>query len=252
MANQEQLTPLLRQYQNIKREHKDAILFFRMGDFYEMFYDDAIAASKILEIALTTRDKRTDDPVPMCGIPYHAINSYLPKLIREGRKVAICEQVEDPAQAKGIVRREVIRVITPGTVLDGSLLESKENNFIAAIYPDTGPAGLAFVDVSTGDFFIAEMEISGIKDEMARIEPREVLFPQGSDTSSLLSNMGQHLPFINPYPSEVFEYESATRIFHEHIGKDTAELSKINLKGPAINAAGALLHYLSETQKTSL
>ena len=251
-TNQEQLTPLLRQYQNIKREHKDAILFFRMGDFYEMFYDDAIAASKILEIALTTRDKRTDNPVPMCGIPYHAINSYLPKLIREGRKVAICEQVEDPAQAKGIVRREVIRVITPGTVLDGSLLESRENNFIAAIYPDRGPAGLAFVDVSTGDFFITEMEMSGIRDEMARIEPREVLLPQGSDTPSLLSSTGHRQPFMNPYPAEVFEYESAARIFYEHIEKDTTELSKINLKGPAINAAGALLHYLSETQKTSL
>ena len=135
MTDSDNLTPLLRQYHNIKREHKDAILFFRMGDFYEMFYDDAVTASKVLEIALTTRDKRTENPVPLCGIPYHAINSYLPKLIKEGYRVAICEQVEDPALAKGIVQREVIRIITPGTVLDANLLDSKENNFIASVYP---------------------------------------------------------------------------------------------------------------------
>ena len=162
MTNQDQLTPLLRQYQNIKKEHRDAILFFRMGDFYEMFFDDAVTASKILEIALTTRDKRNENPIPMCGIPYHAADSYLPKLIRAGHKVAICEQTEDPATAKGIVRREVIRVVSPGTVLDGNLLDSKENNYIASISLGTElnsvpeRAGLAFVDISTGDFYIAE------------------------------------------------------------------------------------------------
>src|SRR3990170_2878603 len=171
MANQDQLTPLLRQYQEIKNNHRDAILFFRMGDFYEMFFDDAVTASKILEIALTTRDKRNDNPIPMCGIPYHAVDSYLPKLIRSGHKVAICEQVEDPATAKGIVRREVVRIVSPGTILDGNLLDSRENNYIASVYfgdtsqraargevsPIVAVAGLAFVDISTGDFYIAEI-----------------------------------------------------------------------------------------------
>ena len=252
MKEKEQLTPLLRQYQNIKKEHKDAILFFRMGDFYEMFYEDAVTASKILEIALTTRDKRTDDPVPLCGIPYHAVNSYLPKLIKEGYKVAICEQVEDPAIAKGIVRREVIRIITPGTVLDGNLLDSKENNFIASIYPDIRAAGLAFVDVSTGDFYIAELQLSGIEDEFARIEPKEILIPQDSISKLFNKNGKRHQLLISPYPSEMFEYERSYQLFHEHIKVDNAELSKIDLKGPSINAAGALLRYLSETQKTAL
>src|SRR3972149_10689992 len=173
MANQDQLTPLLRQYQAIKNKHRDAILFFRMGDFYEMFFDDAVTASKILEIALTTRDKRNDNPIPMCGIPYHAVDSYLPKLIRSGHKVAICEQVEDPATAKGIVRREVIRVVSPGTILDNNLLESRENNYIASIYPGGGKAGLAFIDISTGDFYIAEINplISPFTKGETRIPP---------------------------------------------------------------------------------
>src|SRR3989304_3914852 len=182
MANQDQLTPLLRQYQEIKNNHRDAILFFRMGDFYEMFFDDAVTASKILEIALTTRDKRNDNPIPMCGIPYHAVDSYLPKLIRSGHKVAICEQVEDPATAKGIVRREVVRIVSPGTILDGNLLESRENNYIASVSLGTElnsvpeRAGLAFVDISTGDFYVAETE--NISDEIARIAPKELIVPQ--------------------------------------------------------------------------
>lgn len=248
MANSEQLTPLLRQYQNIKRAHQDAILFFRMGDFYEMFYEDAVVASKILDIALTTRDKRTEDPVPMCGIPYHAVNSYLPKLIREGHKVAICEQVEDPALAKGIVRREVIRVITPGTVLDGNLLDSRENNFIASLYPDGKVTGFAFVDVSTGDFYIGEIASrwgeAEIADEIARIEPKEILVPQGLENHRLIKRTGGRPLYINPRPVEMFEYERASRILHDHL--------KGEVTGPSVNAAGALLFYLSETQKRAL
>ena len=182
MTDTENLTPLLRQYHQIKKEHKDAILFFRMGDFYEMFYDDAVTASRVLEIALTTRDKRTENPVPLCGIPYHAINSYLPKLIKEGYRVAVCEQVENPALTKGIVKREVVRVITPGTVLDGNLLDSKDNNFIASIYPAAKITGIAYVDVSTGGFFITELPSSQVNDEIARIDPREIILPQETGT----------------------------------------------------------------------
>ncbi|MDD5434892.1 MAG: DNA mismatch repair protein MutS [Nitrospira sp.] len=269
----ENLTPLLRQYLNIKKEHKDAILFFRMGDFYEMFYDDAVTASKVLEIALTTRDKRTDNPVPLCGIPYHAINSYLPKLIKEGYRVAVCEQVENPALTKGIVKREVVRVITPGTVLDNNLLDSKDNNFIASIFPAEKITGIAYVDVSTGDFFIAELPSTQVNDEMARIDPREIIVPQnpphphlnplpeGEEISlpfkgrvregmGFSSNSMQH--YIHSYPPEMFEYEKSYRTLLEHLKENTAELVKIDIKGPSINAAGALLNYLFAVQKTSL
>ncbi len=292
MTNQDQLTPLLRQYQNIKREHSDAILFFRMGDFYEMFFDDAVTASKILEIALTTRDKRNDNPIPMCGIPYHAADSYLPKLIRAGHKVAICEQTEDPATAKGLVRREVIRIVSPGTVLDGNLLESKENNYIASVYlgdtshhaarGEVSPtiAGLAFVDISTGDFYIAEINppispffkggtrippfskggeggfetgFSGeIADEIARIAPKELIVPQGLDCSNILSTSQLQILCINACPAEIFEFNRASSVFNEHIKDKQHESVSIDPQSPAINAAGALLDYLSETQKTSL
>ena len=259
MADADHLTPLLQQYLNIKKGYKDAILFFRMGDFYEMFYEDAVVASKILEIALTTRDKRLNDPVPMCGIPYHAVNSYIPKLIREGYKVAICEQVEDPALAKGIVRREVIRIITPGTVLDGNLLDSKENNFIISLYPDKQSTGFAFVDVSTGDFYMGELkgEIAGnpqyqADDLIARIAPKEILFPADISNKLISKDSGYQKFYINLYPAEMFEYENAFRILHEQIKEDSSHLSEIDTNGPSVNAAGALLAYITDTQKTSL
>ncbi|OGW62920.1 MAG: DNA mismatch repair protein MutS, partial [Nitrospirae bacterium RIFCSPLOW2_12_42_9] len=259
MADADHLTPLLQQYLNIKKGYKDAILFFRMGDFYEMFYEDAVVASKILEIALTTRDKRLNDPVPMCGIPYHAVNSYIPKLIREGYKVAICEQVEDPALAKGIVRREVIRIITPGTVLDGNLLDSKENNFIISLYPDKKSTGFAFVDVSTGDFYMGELkgEIAGnpqyqADDLIARIAPKEILFPADISNKLISKDSGYQKFYINLYPAEMFEYENAFRILHEQIKEDSSHLSEIDTNGPSVNAAGALLAYITDTQKTSL
>src|SRR4030067_201537 len=291
MANQDQLTPFLRQYQEIKNNYRDAILFFRMGDFYEMFFDDAVTASKILEITLTTRDKRNDNPIPMCGIEYHAVDSYLPKVIRSGHKVAICEQVEDTATAKGIVRREVVRVVSPGTILDGNLLDSRENNYIAALSVGTEfnsvptdkaaavpeRAGLAFIDISTGDFYIAEinppispftkggtripavpanttdkrvrMEIS---DEISRIAPKELIVPQGLDCSGFLSNSQLPMLCINTCPAEMFEFNRASSVFSEHIEEKQHESIDIDKHSPAINAAGALLGYLSETQKTSL
>src|SRR3989304_1870303 len=263
MANQDQLTPLLRQYQEIKNNHRDAILFFRMGDFYEMFFDDAVTASKILEIALTTRDKRNDNPIPMCGIPYHAVDSYLPKLIRSGHKVAICEQMEDPATAKGIVRREVVRIVSPGTILDGNLLESRENNYIASVSLGTElnsvpeRAGLAFVDISTGDFYIAELDhpsaiFTVISDEIARIAPKELIVPQGLDLPGFLSSSQLQTLCINICPAEMFEINRASSVFNEHIKEKQPESSGIDPQSPAINAAGALLGYLSGTQKTAL
>ena len=161
-------TPAMKQYQNIKGDYPDSILFFRIGDFYEMFFDDAITASKALNITLTSRDKNKENPVPMCGVPHHAGDIYIGRLIRKGFKVAVCEQMEDPKTVKGVVKREVIRVITPGTVLNPHLLGEKENNFFISLYPDidlTGSQckgyGIAVIDISTGDFRVAEFKNEG-------------------------------------------------------------------------------------------
>ena len=150
------LTPAMRQYLEIKEQYKDCILFFRMGDFYEMFFEDAVTASKILEITLTSRNKGREDSIPLCGVPHHAASAYLTKLIEAGFKVAICEQVEDPKEAKGVVRREVVRVVTPGLVVDTEKLDAKENNFLAAWSFGKDRFGLAFIDISTGEFYVTE------------------------------------------------------------------------------------------------
>ena len=154
-------TPMMQQFQRIKLQHPGMILFYRMGDFYEMFGDDAVTASKILQIQLTTRNKNKDGAIPMCGIPVHAFDQYLNKLTASGMKVAICEQTEDPAQAKGLVRREVTRIVTPGTVISPDLLDSKANNFLCAIFGDLKKhkAGIAFCDLTTGEFEIDEVDI---------------------------------------------------------------------------------------------
>ena len=152
------LTPAMRQYAEVKERYPDCILFFRMGDFYEMFFEDAVTASKVLEITLTSRNKNSKDAIPLCGFPYHAASSYIAKLIEKGFKVAICEQMEDPKLAKGVVKREVVRVVTPGLVLDTENLRAKENNFLAALVVRGGRFGLAFVDISTGEFRVTEAE----------------------------------------------------------------------------------------------
>ena len=152
------LTPAMKQYLDIKEQYPDCILFFRMGDFYEMFFEDAEIASKVLEITLTSRNKNQADRIPLCGVPYHAASGYLSRLISAGFKVAVCEQVEDPKEAKGVVRREVVRVVTPGLVTDPDSLSAKENNFLASWFVENGKYGLAFLDLSTGEFHVAEMD----------------------------------------------------------------------------------------------
>ncbi|HHX50355.1 MAG TPA: DNA mismatch repair protein MutS, partial [Clostridia bacterium] len=169
-------TPMMQQYLAIKRQYTDSILFFRLGDFYEMFFEDALLASRVLEIALTARDGGKEK-VPMCGIPYHAANNYIARLINQGYKVAICEQVEDPRLAKGIVKREVIRVITPGTVVDEKILVKNKNNYLLALCGDDMEYGLAYVDISTGEFKACqfrEAESSPL-DEVTRLRPAECI-----------------------------------------------------------------------------
>ena len=185
MTTNMKLTPMLQQYLEIKEQHKDTILFYRMGDFYEMFFEDAEIASKILSITLTSRNNKSDAPkVPMCGIPFHAAQGYLAKLVRAGRRVAICEQVEDPAEAKGIVKREVVRIISPGVVTDDGLLDDKSSNYVCAICRKEQAAqvlyGLSFLEASTGEFLVGEFTdeegvSESVLDQLTRLTPSEII-----------------------------------------------------------------------------
>src|SRR6202051_1877469 len=176
-------TPLMRQYQAIKTRYPHALLLFRLGDFYELFHEDAIAASRELQITLTSRNRERGEPVPMCGVPYHAAETYIARLLRAGYKIAVCDQMEQPGPGKRLVRREVVRVITPGTALDLHVLEPKENNFLAAVARGTGtsPIGFAYTDVSTGEFratqFAGEEAEERLRDELQLLRPREILLP---------------------------------------------------------------------------
>ena len=176
-----ELTPMMRQYLEIKQQHPDCILFFRLGDFYEMFYEDARLASKELDLTLTTRDrgKEKEDQTPMCGVPFHSAESYIARLVARGYKVAICEQMEDPALAKGLVKRDIIRIVTPGTVTESSMLDESRNNYFACVFGAEGSFGLSFCDVSTGAFYatVAEGEqaVDRMLSELGRFAPAEIL-----------------------------------------------------------------------------
>ena len=188
-------TPMIKQYLGVKEKYPDAILFYRMGDFYEMFFEDAKLASEILDITLTSRDKNKEDSVPLCGVPYHAAASYIQKLVDRGYKVAICEQMEDASQAKGIVNREVIRVVTPGMVLEDELLQPKVNNFLMAIAPGEERFGVSFLDASTGDFLASEVNtVQSLLDEVMRMEPKEVLLPESARAQAPIKQMMKGFP----------------------------------------------------------
>jgi DNA mismatch repair protein MutS len=252
----EPTTPLMQQYHSIKRQHPYALLLFRLGDFYELFYEDAVVASRQLQITLTSRNREKGQAVPMCGVPYHAAEHYIARLIRAGHKVAICEQMEDPSHTKKLVRREVIRVLTPGTATDSPILEMRENNFLAAIARNGGskPIGLAFVDFSTGEFRATEFAGSGaevrLADELAILRPREILLPQAE--SSLFPQPSA--PSLDvPGATEtrldewVFEPAHSERILTQHFRVATLEGFGLAGHSQAIAAAGGLLHYLRET-----
>ena len=251
------LTPLMKQYRDIKRQHLDAILLFRMGDFYEMFDQDAVTASKVLEITLTQRNKSKGNETPLCGFPYHAAEGYIAKLIRRGFKVAVCEQVEDPKLAKGLVKREVIRVVTPGTVLDANLLDAKDNNYLASLYPAKEGYGAAFLDISTGDFSVAEVNGSGNLAELdtvlSRFTPREIVLPKGHGApEAFLSLLRQYTQAINACEDWTFDRETAKKTLLDHFR--TSALDGFGCGGMTIgvSAAGAAVRYIEETQKTAL
>ncbi len=247
-------TPMLKQYLEIKRQYPDCILFYRMGDFYEMFFDDAVTASRILEITLTSRDKKSENPVPMCGIPHHAADGYITKLVKRGLRVAICEQVENPRTAKGIVKREVIRVVTPGLItLDGGL-DSRENNFLVAVAKAVKGKrhAIAALDISTGEFRVTVAENSdSLLGELFRIQPTELLLPEYLSGSPLHARMEQALPqvYISWRKDNWFTFANSEQVLKEHFQLLTLDGFGLGSMPEAVCAAGALIAYCRETQK---
>ena len=250
-------TPMMQQYISIKKDYTDSILFFRMGDFYEMFNEDAIIASQILEIALTSRNKNKEKPTPMCGIPHHSSKSYIAKLIKSGKKVAICEQTEDSRLAKGLVKREVVRVITPGTTLDDNLLDPKKNHFILSLYHNGKDWGFAALDITTGLFKATELHgknnESLLEDEIDKFSPKEIILSE-----SLLSALTKpkcledHGHKLQTCEDWTFLYKEAYQALVNHFKTNSLEgFGCENLK-LATSAAGALLLYLQKTQKSAL
>jgi len=247
-------TPLMRQYMGIKKNYPDCLLFFRMGDFYEMFYDDAKVASKVLNVALTSRNKTKNEP--MCGVPYHALATYLERAVKGGHKVAICEQVEDPKVAQGIVRREVIRVVTPGTLTEDYLLDERENNYLASVSCNANSAGLAFIDLSCGSFcvtqFVGDKYLPKLIDELARLSPKEVILPEGDSHSKIhqrLKAEGFHLEQLDPY---YFEEKEATKVLLEQLSTATLEGFGLAGKTSAISAGGSAISYIKTNRPEAL
>ena len=244
-----QHTPLMRQYFAAKAEYPDTLVFFRMGDFYELFYDDARKAARLLDITLTQRGASAGAPIPMAGVPYHAVESYLGKLIRLGEYIAICEQIGDPALAKGLVERKVVRVVTPGTVTDEALLEERRDNLLLAIAAGKERYGLAWVDLAGGRFLLSEVEnVEALASELARLAPAETLV--GEDVA--WPNIVTALPGLRKRAPWHFDTETAQRQLCRFFG--TRDLSGFGCENMplAISAAGCLLGYVEETQKSRL
>ena len=213
-------TPMMQQYLDVKNDNQDCILMYRLGDFYEMFFEDAKTVSRELDLTLTGRDCGQAERAPMCGVPYHSAEGYIARLVAKGYKVAICEQMEDPAQAKGLVRREIIRKITPGTVLESSMLEETRNNFIGAVYLDTRGAGVCFCDISTGEVFGTQLNGSSVQaeglSELGRFSPRELLLSDGAYSCADILNFAKDR--LNAYAERAGEWR-----FLEETARKTAE-----------------------------
>ena len=255
MAKKGKLTPMMQQYMQIKEENKDCILFYRLGDFYEMFFDDALTASKELEITLTGKNCGLEERAPMCGVPYHAVDSYLNKLVEKGYKVGICEQVEDPSQAKGIVKREIVRIVTPGTNISQQSLDDEKNNYLMCIFASDGSYGISFVDVTTGDFRTTSMDsLAKVRDEIFKFEPAEIIcndafLISGMDFDYLKDKMSIVISSIEPYHFD--EEQAEERIKRQFKVGNLEGLGLVDYPMGVI-ATGALLGYLHETQKSSL
>lgn len=252
-------SPMMQHYLDTKEQYKDCILFYRLGDFYEMFFDDAITASRELEITLTGKDCGQEERAPMAGVPFHAANMYIAKLIEKGYKVAICEQLEDPKQAKGIVKRDVIRVVTPGTVLEDNLLEDKKNNYIMSIFKQGIFFGIAICDISTGDFYSSQIKdtnnFAKLLDEIARYYPAEIVVNEMMYSSS--EEIGKIKERIDCYISNLedskFNFELQDLTNRYKITDDKGEkIDNLKDKEFALAAIKGLLEYINQTQKIEM
>lgn len=266
MSSTATATPAMRQYLEAKRQHRDAIVFFRMGDFYEMFYEDALVAARALDLTLTSRSKDAGGTgIPMCGVPYHAVDAYLARLVRKGFRVAICEQVEDPKKAKGLVKREVVRVVSPGTLTDASYLDAREPAFLMSLVSsDSGPGlaaaphavGVALLDLSTGEFTTAEYSgaegLQALGDEIAVLRPREVLVPDDSDLALRLPEIARLQVPVTTAEAWSFETESARRTLLDQLRTRGLEGFGLDGRVAAVRAAGGLVAHLRGTQKVDL
>ncbi len=256
MASSGADTPLMRQYNEIKSQHQDAILLFRLGDFYEMFFEDAKVASKILDIALTSRDKKSKNPVPLCGVPHHAVTGYISKLLNEGCKVALCEQIEDPKDAKGIVKREVVRVISPGMQTDAEGLEATETNSLVALFAKKDEFGLAWIDVAGGSFYIATFkDLIAAEAELWKLSPREVIVPEGLEGKAFerwiqlysVTHSGLRVERLADWV-----YEKAPQKLAERFQVGTLHGFGLENKGVGVAAAWGLLHYTEGVNRSPL
>src|SRR5689334_9946396 len=266
-------TPAMRQYFDAKRQHRDAIVFFRMGDFYEMFYEDALVASRALDLTLTSRSKDSGgNGIPMCGVPFHAVDGYLARLVTKGFRVAICEQVEDPRKAKGVVKREVVRVVSPGTLTDANYLDAREPAYLMSIVgralsgspggPDRvrptseNEFGVALIDLSTGEFTAAEYRgaegLQALGDEIAVLRPREIVVPAESTVPDTIPDIRRlQVPVTSAEPW-AFEAESARRTLLEQLKAHGLEGFGLEGRAAAVQAAGGLVSHLRATQKADL
>lgn len=250
-----ELTPMMQQYMETKNQYKDCILFYRLGDFYEMFFEDAITASRVLEITLTGKNCGLEERAPMCGVPHHSVEGYLNRLVQNGYKVAICEQMEDPKQAKGIVRREVVRIVTPGTNLNTQALDATKNNYIMCIVYLDDHFGLSIADVTTGDYFVTELDsVRKLQDEIAKYAPSEIicnesLYVSGFDLEDLKNRLRITIYALDAW---YFDDDACTKVLKEHFKVAAMQGLGIGDYTSGMIAAGALLQYLYETQKNAL
>lgn len=247
------LSPMMERYREVKSQNPGSLLLFRMGDFYELFYEDAEVAAKVLGLTLTARDKGSANPTAMAGFPYHSLENYLHKLIRAGYRAAICEQVEDPKKAKGLVKREVTQVVTPGTLTDEALLDPRESNYLASVFVGKSLLGLSWLELSTGKFLTSEVDVSQLPDELARLRPSEILVSENPASEEvLLPALELRGMVVSKRPAWTFAAEQCRKRLVEHFQTKTLEGFDIDEDSPGVVAAGALLEYVQETQKSSL
>src|SRR5258706_4618486 len=282
-------TPMLRQYHELKQKHPGTLLFFRLGDFYELFFDDAVIGSRELQITLTARHKESSNPVPMCGVPHHSAANYIARLVRKGYRVAICEQTEEAGKTKKLVRREVVRIVTPGTPIDPQLLEVRESVFLAAVYSAGETVAAAFLDISTGEFRVTQESgreaWARIRSDLESYAPRELLFPASlaplinaglsakaqtallplrvatddqpvdSPSPTTVSNEPQHNQFLEaaltPIEDWLWQKKDCAELLLSHFGARSLEGYGIERKDEAVRAAGACLRYAQETQRAA-